>query len=126
MNSKKDWKKLKVTFLVIDIVLLVLAILIGSFCAYRLVGINQLKNNGYTETMEKLDQEETRIRADMVKHIYKHLVRLSINLGELNRDQFYFVENPCREEIGGRIETVENLPFVAFHHRLQLVHVAHQ
>ena len=67
MSSKKDWKKLKVTFLIIDIVLLVLVVAIGAFCGYRLYGISQLKNNGYTDSMAKLDQEEQRIRDDMLK-----------------------------------------------------------
>ena len=62
----------------------------------------------------------------MVQYVDKYLVGLTVDGLQFNGHEVYLSEYSCREEIRGRIETVQYVPFVPFHYGFQLEYIAHQ
>ena len=66
------------------------------------------------------------IVADVVEHSHEGRIALSVYLCQFNGHQFHFVEDSGREEIGRRVEAVQDFTLVALYDRLQLIDIAHQ
>ena len=62
----------------------------------------------------------------MVQYVDKYLVGLAVDGLQFNGHEVYLSEYSCREEIRGRIETVQYVPLVPFHYGFQLEYIAHQ
>lgn len=61
MNSKKALKKSKATWLAIDILLLLGALVLGACCVRKINQIRLVSNTGYEEAMARLDAQEAEI-----------------------------------------------------------------
>ena len=66
------------------------------------------------------------IVADVVQHMDELAVCLPVYFLQFDGDKVYLAEYPGREEIRGRVESVQYLPFISFDDGFQLEHIAHQ
>ena len=109
-------------FFVIDIIHIIAAggegdvhIGFGLFYLCTVAGIEQLQvGSAYC------------IAPYMVQHMDELAVCLPVYFLQFDGDKVYLAEYPGREEIRGRIETVQYVPFVPFHYGFQLEYIAHQ